>query len=185
MANSDVKLKHKVQLRKKVEEAVGEQSQEPEAPKSNRLWILGGVVVLALGVIAYLLFFGSGKKTSSSVNEDGTEVVEEVATNETDTVAAAPAEETVGPKATEPAPETPEASSQEAAPDATVSSQQNNTATPASKTQTVGVSNDVEAEAMKVIRGDYGVGQERKDRLGDKYQPIQNRVNELKREGVF
>ena len=35
------------------------------------------------------------------------------------------------------------------------------------------------AYAMKVIRGDYGVGQERKDRLGAKYQPIQNRVNDL------
>ncbi len=47
------------------------------------------------------------------------------------------------------------------------------------------VSNDVEAEAMKVIRGDYGIGQERKNKLGDKYQTIQNRVNELKREGLF
>ena len=47
------------------------------------------------------------------------------------------------------------------------------------------VSNDVEAEAMKVIRGDYGVGQERKDKLGSKYKPIQSRVNELKRKGIF
>lgn len=47
------------------------------------------------------------------------------------------------------------------------------------------VSNDVETEAMKVIRGDYGVGQERKDILGTKYQTIQSRVNELKREGIF
>jgi len=38
---------------------------------------------------------------------------------------------------------------------------------------------------MKVIRGEYGIGQERKDKLGAKYQPIKNRVNELKREGVF
>ena len=50
---------------------------------------------------------------------------------------------------------------------------------------TVNVSDDVETEALKVIRGDYGVGQERKDKLGEKYQPIQNRVNELKREGLF
>lgn len=47
------------------------------------------------------------------------------------------------------------------------------------------VTNDVEAEAMKVIRGDYGVGQERKNKLGTQYQPIQNRVNQLKRDGVF
>lgn len=47
------------------------------------------------------------------------------------------------------------------------------------------VSSDIEQEAMKVIRGDYGVGQERKDKLGNQYGPIQNRVNQLKREGAF
>ena len=47
------------------------------------------------------------------------------------------------------------------------------------------VSNDVEAEALKVIRGEYGIGQERKNRLGNKYDAIQQRVNELKREGAF
>lgn len=50
---------------------------------------------------------------------------------------------------------------------------------------TANVSNDIETEALKVIRGDYGIGQERKDRLGNKYQTIQNRVNQLKKEGVF
>lgn len=184
MGNPDVKLKHKVQLRKKVEEPITDGPNEPNAPKSKTwLWILLGVIVL--GVIAYLLFHDIGKNNSSSVNENRTEFVEEVATNETDTVAAAPAEDPVGAEATEQATETSETPSQEAVPNATVSSQQNNTATPASMTQTVGVSSDVEAEAMKVIRGDYGIGQERKNRLGDKYQPIQNRVNELKREGVF
>ena len=47
------------------------------------------------------------------------------------------------------------------------------------------VSNDVEAEALKVIRGEYGVGQERKNKLGNQYEAIQHRVNELKREGAF
>lgn len=47
------------------------------------------------------------------------------------------------------------------------------------------VLSDIEQEAMKVIRGDYGVGQERKDKLGTQYRPIQNRVNQLKREGAF
>lgn len=44
---------------------------------------------------------------------------------------------------------------------------------------------DIESEAMKVIRGDYGIGQERKERLGSRYSAIQARVNELKREGAF
>ncbi|MBD5171685.1 MAG: hypothetical protein HDT02_00470 [Bacteroidales bacterium] len=47
------------------------------------------------------------------------------------------------------------------------------------------VSNDVEVEALKVIRGEYGIGQERINRLGNKYDAIQQRVNELKREGAF
>ena len=47
------------------------------------------------------------------------------------------------------------------------------------------VSNDIEAEAVKVIRGEYGIGQERKNKLGNKYEAIQQRVNELKREGIF
>lgn len=44
---------------------------------------------------------------------------------------------------------------------------------------------DLEQEALKVIRGEYGSGQVRKEKLGSNYQAIQNRVNELKREGVF
>lgn len=47
------------------------------------------------------------------------------------------------------------------------------------------VSDDVEAEALRVIRGEYGNGAERKRLLGDKYAAIQNRVNELKRHGAF
>ncbi|MCD8297175.1 MAG: hypothetical protein LUC88_06335 [Prevotella sp.] len=60
-----------------------------------------------------------------------------------------------------------------------------NTSKQVGNTLSESVSNDVEAEAMKVIRGDYGDGQVRKDNLGSKYQTIQNRVNELKRAGVF
>lgn len=67
-------------------------------------------------------------------------------------------------------------------PEAPVNLSNNATAKPANNAD---VSNDVEAEAMKVIRGDYGVGQVRKDKLGSKYQTIQSRVNELKREGIF
>lgn len=47
------------------------------------------------------------------------------------------------------------------------------------------VSNGIEAEALKVIRGEYGIGQERKNKLGNQYEAIQRRVNELKREGAF
>lgn len=47
------------------------------------------------------------------------------------------------------------------------------------------ISENIEQEALNVIRGDYGNVPERRERLGYKYQEIQNRVNQLKKEGVF
>lgn len=47
------------------------------------------------------------------------------------------------------------------------------------------VSSDIESEAIKVIRGDYGNNPGRKNNLGDKYEDVQKRVNELKRQGKF
>lgn len=47
------------------------------------------------------------------------------------------------------------------------------------------VSNNVETEAFNVIHGAYGNGEVRKSKLGERYQSIQNRVNELKRQGAF
>lgn len=42
----------------------------------------------------------------------------------------------------------------------------------------------IEEQAHKVIRGDYGNGLERKQKLGDKYTVIQNKVNEMYRNGL-
>lgn len=52
-------------------------------------------------------------------------------------------------------------------------------------TQPTNISDNIEQEAMNVIRGDYGNLPERRERLGSKYPEIQNRVNQLKKEGVF
>ena len=38
---------------------------------------------------------------------------------------------------------------------------------------------DIEKLARRVIRGDFGNGEERRKRLGKKYAPVQNRVNEI------
>lgn len=43
---------------------------------------------------------------------------------------------------------------------------------------------DVEATAISVIRGDYGNGQVRKDKLGNAYTDVQKRVNEMYRQGL-
>lgn len=52
-------------------------------------------------------------------------------------------------------------------------------------THPTNISENIEQEALNVIRGDYGNVPERRERLGSKYQEIQNRVNQLKKEGVF
>lgn len=46
------------------------------------------------------------------------------------------------------------------------------------------VSGDVETNARRVIRGDFGNGQERKDKLGSSYSEIQGKVNEMFRQGI-
>lgn len=195
MANSDVKLKHKVQLRKKVEEEpqpvvapkpepTPTPTPEPENTKSNKwIWWVVGVIILC--IIGYFLFSKSGKEQPA---QPETEVVEEVsaiegvdeATDQPEVVQdEANAGEASKASQTEQPAEGPKAGAQ--APVTNVVPEQ----TQQKATESTSISNDVEAEAMKVIRGEYGIGQERKDKLGAKYQPIQNRVNELKREGVF
>lgn len=195
MANSDVKLKHKVQLRKKVEEepqpVVAPKPEptltptlEPENSKSNKwIWWVVGVIVLC--IIGNFLFSKSGKEQPAQLE---TEVVGEVsaiegvdeANDQPEVVQdEANAEEASKAAQTEQPAEDPKAEVQ--APVTNVVPEQ----TQPKATESVSVSNDVEAVAMKVIRGEYGIGQERKDKLGAKYQSIQNRVNELKREGVF
>ena len=46
-------------------------------------------------------------------------------------------------------------------------------------------SNSTETEALKVIHGDYGNVPQRKELLGTRFNEIQARVNQLKREGKF
>lgn len=48
-------------------------------------------------------------------------------------------------------------------------------------TKSAPLGEDVVENAHRVIRGDFGNGQVRKDALGDKYQEIQNKVNEIYR----
>lgn len=47
------------------------------------------------------------------------------------------------------------------------------------------VTGSVETEALNAIRGDYGNGLVRKEKLGASYPEIQSRINQLKRAGKF
>lgn len=55
--------------------------------------------------------------------------------------------------------------------------------TDASKTESIPVS-EIERTAKEVIRGKYGNGRIRKDKLGDQYSEIQSKVNEMYRKGL-
>lgn len=46
------------------------------------------------------------------------------------------------------------------------------------------IGDDVVENAKRVIRGDFGNGQERKDKLGSAYSEIQSKVNEMYRQGL-
>lgn len=56
--------------------------------------------------------------------------------------------------------------------------------TRSSSSTSVPVSGDVEENARRVIRGDFGNGQERRNKLGSSYSEIQGKVNEMYRQGL-
>ena len=62
--------------------------------------------------------------------------------------------------------------------------QQKQDVTSIASVATIPMSDNVEENARRVIRGDFGNGQERKDKLGSAYAEIQSKVNELYRQGL-
>jgi hypothetical protein len=189
MGTEEVKIRRKVQLRKKAEE---EEITIPQGVKSASdslatssstssskkwLWIIPVVVVL-LGLVYFL-----GNRNNESPSESGlvqmeteNNMEESINTDETETVELnASVKDVEGAESSTPNNGSPK---EELAKD---TSKDDAFAKPADSN----VSGDVEAEAMKVIRGIYGDGEERKEKLGSNYQTIQTRVNELKRKGVF
>ncbi len=194
MGNSDVKLRHKVQLRKKAEEPKQATPERPAAPRPADkrfkawIWICCGIILC--GIIGYSLFtcLRSAPDAEKRTAAEAVESAEiPVAAESADTAASeAPASEKEPEETTPNDIESTVTEQSPAADPQAVQTPESPAVTSSGRHRdTIDVSNDIEAEAMKVIRGDYGVGQERKDKLGSKYQPIQDRVNELKREGIF
>ena len=194
MGNSDVRLKHKVQLRRKVDDSkladkssIENSTTRPtsDAPKSRKMiWLIIGVIVLCF--LGYFIFSkpdNDGQKPV--VVEDKTEV-ENISVPSDTTNSKEAVKEGIGETESEVVENSNNNVDESTAMVESVKPTETTTIDNAkTSVRTTNVSNDVEAEAMKVIRGDYGIGQERKNKLGDKYQTIQNRVNELKREGLF
>ena len=199
MADKEIKLKRKVELRKKVAEpepttAAPTAAGTPEPtgdglpPKKSMgwiWWVAAAVVVVAGGV-----WYFAARDNGDATQQEQTAVVaaaepasdssaEEATMQESGEVAPGTTPQTADagqPAAAEPA--APATAPENDKPAAKAADKQ----PAAAKAAPTG---DIEDTAMNVIRGNYGNGNARKQNLGDKYQTIQNRVNQLKREGAF
>lgn len=184
MANSDIKLKRKVQLREKTVDVVNTTPNKVTWYKRPIAW----VTIIALGVASGLcVWINHGKDNIADKDlaiEQETSILENSATtNEGELESSSEFHESdsVSQVVIDDASKIEEEQPKEAIEQTIMVSKEDDK----SMCSIANISNDVETEALKVIRGDYGIGQERKDKLGEKYKTIQTRVNELKREGLF
>ncbi|MCI9030747.1 hypothetical protein [Barnesiella sp. CU968] len=158
---------------------------KPAKKKNGKwLWVILAIIVIIL--LIWWLFPGKSTESAPIVEEETIEEVTTPAENTEDV--SNEAEISAGEDAGEENANNDESSNPS---EAVVNTQETTPAAPqttnnvATNNAPSVVSNDVEAEAIKVIRGEYGIGQERKVKLGNYYEAIQRRVNELKREGAF
>lgn len=163
--------------------------QSTEAPKGNKkwLWILLLIAVLTLAWWLMSRNDDSAKPGNITPESNITEQADpsnEGQISDSDTTSAAPCQTEIDNEPKE-AGDDQDKVNQE--PSVTTPAQPSSpvATTPDTKTKlttTANISNDIEAEARKVIRGDYGCYPERKEALGSKYSEVQARVNQLMNE---
>lgn len=147
------------------------------------LGIIVGVIVVA-GLIAFGAIRGCGGSSVTAPTADST--VSNTTYEPTDTTHCADSTQQTnsmpdassqeGTPSTN-APSAPQQSAQSSAENATSESIQPTTAA-------ANPTDNVDLEVQKVLKGVYGNGQERKDKLGASYAKIQRKVNELYRKGL-
>lgn len=147
------------------------------------LGIIVGVIVVA-GLIAFGAIRGCGGSSVTAPTADST--VSNTTYEPTDTTYCADSTQQTNsmPDASSQedtpstnAPSAPQQSAQSSAENATSESTQPTTAA-------ANPTDNVDLEVQKVLKGVYGNGQERKDKLGASYAKIQRKVNELYRKGL-
>lgn len=139
--------------------------------------VVGLAVVAAIGFAA---FRGCNSNSSQPVDEPVVDtVMDEQPTAPTDSTQRADSTQFGSGDQNAPADAPNEVRPQDDAVNAATPSAQPETSTPStpSPTKATAPSTDVDAEVQKVLRGDYGNGQERKDKLGSSYTKIQRAVN--------
>ena len=139
--------------------------------------VVGLAVVAAIGFAA---FRGCNSNSSQPVDEPVVDtVMDEQPTAPTDSTQRADSTQFGGGDQNAPAGAPNEVQPQDDAVNAATPSTQSETSTPStpSPTKATAPSTDMDAEVQKVLHGDYGNGQERKDKLGSSYSKIQRAVN--------
>lgn len=155
--------------------------KEPKAPKNNYIkWIVAAVIVIVV-IVAMVLGVKGCKSDNQSQNEESHQPTVATSFDSTADSAVVIGSDNADINA-----------SQEIATSSDEVEVNDENQLPKIESEQVqnpidnnNVSFDIESEALKVIRGDYGNNPKRKFHLGNKYQTIQNRVNELKHQGVF
>ena len=186
----------KVTLKRKLPEApVVTEPKPTPAPtpqpekKSNTGKVIGGLIAAA-AIIAGIFFFINNKESEGGNDSTPTEVIAQNTENQnegndapaTSTSSVNPAKANDNQVAERPAKRNPATIAEPAKP-----AQSKPAATQTTKPFSVTsapVSGDVEENARRVIRGDFGNGQERRDKLGSSYSEIQGKVNEMYRQGI-
>lgn len=194
-----VQLKKKVTLKtKKVDSDIKQDiqskdtaSQEPvknsNGGNKRNLWIFLGII--ALVVILSFVFLGKNKGSKSQLPKDnGGTVVKidsikptEDNTETTDSISVTKEDSALKKDSVN---LTPEKSSNE---DNSNNGSTTNVAKDELKPQNSSsepLNGSLEKKAIAVIRGTYGNGLERKQKLGNEYTVIQNKVNEMYRDGL-
>lgn len=179
-----VELKKKITLKEKHESP---SAPQPPSPSSNRLkWLVVVFAILALigGIYWYSSKSGITESVPANVTVDSTKT-DTTKASQIDTMKAQPAsgsEQRAQNGGTNAANDNSESTTQvsNATPNA------NAELSSAEKVDTNAETDveNVEAKAKQVIRGDFGNGYVRKQKLGSEYTSIQNKVNEMYRTGA-
>lgn len=172
MDKDEVKLKHKVQIRRKKPEKKGFASVIVFFKRNTISCIICGLVVA--GAAATIVFWPKGEvtpPTPPTVVDSLENVVDSSAVVRSDTLTTITEEPTANvdnPAETEAKP---------------VNEEQKNPETEIVNNPPVTQSGDITMDAKKAIRGDFGNGAERRKNLGANYDKVQAVVNKMYQDG--
>lgn len=181
-----VQIKRKVTLKKKTAEPI-ETTNPPTSPNNKHKGIIGGIVALVLLVVAILMFVNKKNSESSHIAQT---VVENDSESSKDVSVTLENKDSqvVDEQKKSPEPSINEPKTSDKATDSAKNLPQKEKSSIAKESESKGTTNNIfsslEQKAKNVIRGDYGNGEERKQKLGSQYEEIQAKVNEMYRNGL-